>query len=109
LTNLKIYDIIIIENKERKKKMIIYENFFFRSKKTFKTWKAAINFAYNDMEYLLDHEDIFSKKVVKKALEEFEDLVVCKHMCTEKDLHKTFKDGGIGCTGLYEISYIKED
>ena len=89
--------------------MILYESYFFKKSKTFKTWKEAIDFAYKEMKYLLDHEDIFPKKVVKKALEEFEDLVVCKHMCTEKDLHKTFKDGGIGCTGLYEINYIKEN
>lgn len=89
--------------------MVLYEGYFFRNSKTFKTWKEAIDFAYNEMKYLLDHEDIFPKKVVKKALEEFEDLVICKHMSTEEELHADFRDGGIGCTGLYEIKYIKED
>ena len=89
--------------------MILYEGYYFRNKEVFKTWKEAVDFAYNEMNYILNHEEIFPKKVVKKALEEFEDLVICRRMSTEEELHEDFRDGGIGCTGLYEITYIKEN
>ena len=88
--------------------MITYENFFFRNKETFKTWKEAIAFAKDEMDYILTHEAVFSKRLIKMADEEYEDLVIAS-WSTEEQLQEDFANEGFGCTGLYEIKYIKEN
>lgn len=87
--------------------MITYENFFFRSKETFKTWTEAIAFAKNEMDYILTHKAIFSKKLVKMADEEYEDLVIAS-WSSEEELHKDFANHGFN-SDLYKITYVKEE